>query len=286
MTTKVIDLTVMPTGARYENTYGEYLNIFQDIATTPANVPVKVIAPPAAWVSLLLWLDCEVVNPQVYFEHDAALVPSVTALTRPIDRTIMEGFTTFRPETVHALYLIDMLEWNVTRNCPHQSQKEFIITNNGSYHRKEILDYITAFQKFTPKKRKVVIVPCAADKPYPSPLHKEVLARIPDDYYMLVSSGAIGFAPEELWPIMPLYDAGLPYDWRLMNAAKDYFGRTEHDRIISYCDYSNPALYCAFNQLGINDKVDYVTEIKVYADYLDLMKPELLAKLEDAFKRG
>jgi hypothetical protein len=290
-----IDLTVMPSGTRYEDRYGQYLEIFHRIATTPANIKVVVVSPPASWWPLFMYLQCWIRGkaPQIYFEH-CKLVKDATYTVGKLDRTAVEVLCGFRPECVDALWKIDM-QWEVPEGrVRKENKKEFIVTNNGSFHRPEVTHYLkNVLAKYTPKKRKVVLVPCAADKPYPSRLHKEVLARMPDDYYLAVATGVLGIVPQDLWPEMPHYDSGIPNEWRLMRIAEKYFHLHQHNRVVVYCDYYSEALEQAFENINGGhilsvpyglEKVKFVLPIKFYYDYENLLSENWLKLLEQAFQ--
>jgi len=133
------------------------------------------------------------------------------------------------------------------------------------------------------------LVPCAADKPYPSPLHQAVLDRMPADFYLANVTGVLGIVPQAAWPTMPHYDSGIPNEWRLMRVAEKYFRLHRHDRVVVYADYYNEALYQAFCNVypphEFDSHVTFVNDVKFYYDYLPLLNPEYLKKLENVFQK-
>ena len=276
----IIDLTILPEGARYEDRYGKYLEIFKRIAETPRETKVLVISPPWSWVPLLWHLECDWMYAVNEFNH-CSMVKAVLQTIVAFDRTSIEVLCGFRPETVDALWKIDC-QWSTARARRYTNQKEFIVTTNGSFFRSEVLQFGFALAAYVPTKSKVVLVPCAADKPYPSELHKAVLDIMPPDYYLMNATGVLGLVPQDLWPVMPHYDSGIPYEWRLMNIAMAYFTRNQHMRIVVYCDYYNLALSRALQLIGQADKAIFVNEVKFYDDYIDLLNPTRLNKLKDA----
>src|SRR4051812_24312817 len=96
----VIDLTVMPSGVRYEDRYGKYLEIFQNIALQPVTQNVVVYDPPYSWIPLLEYLHCRVVGGQEYFEHDALIKALDQQYRTEFDRTAVEVLCGLRPELV------------------------------------------------------------------------------------------------------------------------------------------------------------------------------------------
>ena len=163
-------------------------------------------------------------------------------------------------------------------------QREFIITANSSFWRQEVTHYIqNDLAAYTPTKTKLVLVPCAADKDYPSPLHKAVMERMPEDYYIANATGVLGIVPQDLWPVMPHYDSGIPNEWRLLHVFLSYFSQHPHTEIVVYADFYNIAMHCAFRMLGMLDRVTFVHPVVFYSDYLDLLAPENLAKLDAVF---
>ena len=236
------------------------------------------------WVPLLRYLGVQtIVDPVLFFKHDWLVAPlwNTGALKQTtLDRTTIEVLCGLRPELVDALWKCDM-QWETMR-VPHERQKEFIVTNNGSFHRKEVLDFLWQLQQYSPTKKKVVLVPCAADKPYPAPMHSEVLALMPENFYLMNATGVLGLVPQDLWSIMPHYDSGLPNEWRLFNTVKMYFSKHHHEQIVVYCDYYNEAIYEGLRAVGQLDRTTFVNEVKFYADYLNLLEPARLAQLKSA----
>lgn len=271
-----IDLTQMPSEFRYEDRYGHYMEIFRTIAYTEPAELVQVVNPPICWIPFLRILGCEVQGCQNYFEHDSILVSMVM---QPLDRTAIEVLAGFRPELTDVLWKMDVQWTDAKRKWNYTEEREFIVTTNGSFHRASILKYLEELRHYTPPCDKVVLVPCAADKPYPAPLHSAVLAMLPSDYYLANLTGVLGIVPQEKWGTMPLYDSGVPYEWRLLNVAREYFTRNKHRRIVVYADFYNLAIQEALRTVTDTDVV-FVNEARFYADYLNLLDPQLLAKLQ------
>lgn len=278
----IIDLSVMPEGKTYENTYSGYMKVFEEIAHIRGDEPVVVKDAPYSWLPLLYHLNCIILSAKQQFEH-CWMVKKLDF--RSLNRTEVEVLCGIRPETVDALWKCDM-QWDIPpgRVRDYGVRKEFIVTNNGSFHRPEVLHYLKVLQQYTPPKRKVVLVPCAADKPYPSPLHQAVLNILPEDYYLCNATGVVGLVPQDLWEAMPHYDSGVPNRWRLMDVMLDYFTRNQHDRIIVYCDFYGEAIHRALTILGQLDRADFILAPIFRYDYMDLMAPKLLTELESALR--
>jgi hypothetical protein len=90
--------------------------------------------------------------------------------------------------------------------------------------------------------------------------------------------------PRELWDIMPLYDSGLPNQWRLMLETEKYFLSNRYDRIVVYSDFYNEAIMRARPHSArpvefVNPNVDH---------YLPLLSDTYLERLRvvlsDAWK--
>jgi hypothetical protein len=283
---RVINLATLPQGQTYEDRYQGYLKVFHDIATTPGNVHIHVESPPWSWVPLLRHLRCSNDVPVNRFEHCPMVAGAMLNNKMRQDRTALEVLCNFRPETADALWKCDM-QWPTSsgRVVDYGPSREFIVTTNGAFHRPEVLEFMERLRHYTPTKRKVIIVPCAADKPYPAPMHEKVLSMIPDDYYVMNATGVLGLIPQDLWGIMPWYDSGIPNEWRLFNIARNYFKKHQHDRVIVFADFYAQSLHHAFASLGMLDepgKVRFVLPVQFYADYVDLLTPERLQALAAA----
>lgn len=283
-----VDLTVMPQGQRYEDRYRGYLDVFERIAKTPVNERVHVTRPPWSWVPLLRHLDCDMMDPQMFFEHCPAVRGALIGQSaKDFDRTLVEVLCSFRPETADALWKCDV-QWATPRARRYAPVDEFIVTTNGAYHRPEVLHYMETLKAYQPTKKKVLLVPCAADKPYPSPMHQMCLDLLPDDFYLMNATGVVGLVPQDLWDVMPHYDSGIPNEWRLYQTVSQYFARHEHTRIVVYCDYYSEAIQEAFAAIGQYDLAEFILPVQFYADYVDLMSKENIAALRDTlyFNKG
>jgi hypothetical protein len=275
----VIDLAKLPDAVRYEDRYGGYMQIFRDVAYN--NVATLIVKnPPASWVPLLKYLRCEVDSPRVCFEHDRMVLKILDE--EKFDRTSLEVLCGFRPETTDALWKVDM-QWELApcRRTESENKKEFIVTTNGSFHRPEVLHYLrNVLPRYTPGKRKVVLVPCAADKPYPSVMHQAVLDRMPEGFYLAIATGVLGIVPQDLWGEMPHYDSGLPYEWRLQKVLEEYLIQVPHERIVVYADFYSLAIEQAVKNAYQFLVTSFVNPVRFYEDYLDLLDPERLSQLE------
>jgi hypothetical protein len=273
-------------GLRYEDTYGEYLQLFEYIATVPADIPIFVEGAPWCWVPLLRWLNCSLMNSVRFFEHCDVVREAVLG---PTDRTLVEVLCGFRPECVDALWKVDA-QWFPAR-VQRDVRKNFIVTTNGGFHRVEVMSYLNRLQAYVPPmgKRDVVLVPCAADKPYPSPLHKAVLERMPESFYLMNVTGVLGLLPQDLWDVAPHYDSGVPYEWRILRVMQDYFSRHFHRNVVVYSDFYSLPISYAFDLLrsrglGPLGRIKFVLPVQFYYDYQNLLAPVQLNKLVEAFK--
>lgn len=276
------------TGQRYEDRYGGYLALFKEVSDAiDGGEEVMVTGAPWSWMPLLRYMGAEVVRPIAYFgaaDNVAAAMLRHQPGPQVLTRSVVEALCALRPETVDALWKVDR-QWKTQVRQPAM-EREFIVTSNGSFDRPEIQLYERALAAFRPIKTKVVLVPCAADKPYPAEMHKAVLARMPDDFYLANITGVLGIVPMDLWPVMPHYDSGIPNEWRTMNVVKRYFGEHSHSHIVVYCDFYNMAIDAGLKLAGgySHGEVDFVNAVQFYPDYLNLLDEGRLSDLEAAFK--
>lgn len=290
MTHKFFNLEKLPTGRRYEDEYGVWLDFFQTIAESVAQgIEVDVHFAPRSWTAFIYYLGGHVHADKTHFDEDLLIARCPADLHFQAKengrlRELVELHSASRPELVDALYKADM-EWKVDKSkWRHTWQREFKVTCNGSFFRPEVLEYINEdLPKYTPTKKNCVIVPCAADKPYPADLHKAVRSVIPDDFEILIGTGVLGIVPEGLWDVMPLYDSGLPNQWRLMNIAADFFTKHHYENVVVYSDFYNTAIWRGLKtaQQKQSETFDYtfVTSLKEYTNYLNLLDPKLLTDL-------
>lgn len=286
----LIDLTELPTGPTYEDRYRGYLDVFERVSCAPVQERVIVLHPPWSWVPLLWYMSCECVEPRTEFEHCGVVMRALSGylglhgylarLAKPFDRTLIEVLCGFRPECVDALWKVDV-QWKTERvrvRADEPRRNEFIVTNNGSFSRPEVLDYIEQFElEYEPMKRKVLLVPCAADKPYPAPLHSMCLSLLPKDFYLMNVTGVLGLIPQDLWPVMPHYDSGIPNRWRVFEMVRRYFKKFPHVRVLVYCDFYNEAICAGLHDVG--QVAEFVLPVKFYPDYLNLMDNQFVHAL-------
>lgn len=279
--TKYLDFSTLPQGRTYEDQYQGYLRLFEDIARTPPDIAIQVKGPPWSWVPLLHYLRCLPIAPRTFFRHDeaarGAVVVARAASPNCMDRTFVEVMCGFRPECVDALWKCDM-QWKTERAKGYENDGvEFVVTNNGSFHRREVNAFTEVLREYVPKKRNVVLVPCAADKPYPAPLHRAILAFLPDSYYLCNVTGVLGLVPQDLWDHMPHYDSGIPNRWRVLEAVKWYFRKFSHEKIVVYCDFYVEAISIGLDMAA--QSATFMVPVEFHADYLDLLDEGRLLSL-------
>jgi hypothetical protein len=275
----------------YEDEYGQYLAIFREVASLPPDIPVVVSGAPFTWVPLLRYLRCQCVSPQVWFPH-CWTMRDVAFDFDPSDRTMVEAFSCLRPELVDALWKCDV-QWESKRPL-YNDAGPFVVTNNGSFHRRSVMEFLQRIEREVTKKRwpedvakdKVVLLPCAADKPFPARMHQRVLDMLPDDtWHAMIATGVCGLVPDTLWAEMPWYDSGIPNRWRVYTFTRDYFRRRPHARIILYMDFYSQAVWDGICAAGHRSFTEAINPIQFYQDYLDLNDPELLKKLDTVINR-
>lgn len=279
-------------GTRYEDVYGTYMEIFRELATYEGQWVARDV--PGSWLPLFTMLNIVVERVAFKFEHDQLVAAAWNAANNgtQLDRTALEALCAFRPETIDALWKLDR-QWTLHEDRIHFTRKEehfkreFIVTGNGSFDRPEVVAYEKALAAYTPTKKRVIMVPCAADKPYPSHLHAKVIELLEelgvrDQWYIANATGVLGIVPEDLWPVMPYYDSGIPNQYRLMRIAKDYFSRTEHEAIVTYMDFYTRSFDQGVSFSDYRGGMIHVNEPRFYYDYLDLLDNVRLSKLRQA----
>jgi len=280
-------------GERYEDVYGGYMEFFERMAKM-GGADVVIENAPCSWLPILGYLRIPVLRPVDVFDYCPNVFAAFEAksnVLRTADedgadfRTFIEVMSGFRPECVDALWKIDR-QWELHPDRVYQGgfKRDFIVTCNGSFHRPEIRAYEKALAAYTPTKHKVIMLPCAADKPYPSKLHQTVIdllneLGVRDEWYIANATGVLGVVPEDLWNVMPYYDSGLPDRWNLLTVAREYFTKHPHDAIITYMDFYGQAFEEAvpvtyYGTLHVNAPT-------FYYDYLDLLDPERLDRLRN-----
>jgi predicted RNA-binding protein len=210
----------------------------------------------------------------------------------PSDRTMIEALCCVRPELVDALWKCDM-QWESQRPV-YVATGPFMVTSNSSFHRAEVRDFLARIahykkhKKLTPEqvaRTNVVLLPCAADKPFPAPMHEAVLSMLPDaTWYAAIVTGVCGIVPQEMWAEMPWYDSGIPNRWRVYTACRDYFRARPHARVVMYMDFYSEAVFDALNASN-HSHAETVNPVQFYYDYLDLGDNKRLLELRALLRR-
>lgn len=278
----VVDLIELPLGGTYEDTYGSWLDIFKTVHSWRSKgKKVTVVDCPGSWVILFRYMGCSITGIRFgQFVNDSIGSYAVSLSTEQVNRTLVEVLSCFRPEVVDALWKIDN-EWGGI-DYQDEDDSNFIITCNGGFYRREIREYLTRLSKYRESKNKVVLVPCSADKPYPSELHSLIIERLPSDYYLAIVTGALGIVPYGLWDKMPNYDLGVPNHSRVIEIVTDYFLRNRHSVVISYLDFYNTSIATVFKILpktSVPEGVVFINEVKPCNNYVDLQSERRLNKL-------
>jgi len=279
-------------GKTYEDQYGGWLEFFRIIAEGNEKGPINVEGVPRCWVPLITYLGGVVTSSTVHFECDELLPPTTimlemyrAAAAKGLAREFVESYCTWRPELVDAMYKADM-EWPTMPRL-RNIRPEFVVTNNGSFHRPEVLEFFQLMMEHElESKHGIVLVPCAADKPYPSALHAAVRANIPADYRIAVVTGVFGVVPEEYWPIMPNYDSGVPNRWRAMKGVELHFAKYNYKDIVVYSDFYSEAIAFGLKNAGFLERAFFPLEDagvwkRGSTGYIDLRKPEHLELLRE-----
>lgn len=273
-------------GRTYEDVYSGWLGAFKEVAES--KVPIRVVGAPHVWTPLMLYLGADVVKPEPHFPCDEWWTGAgITAAWRVAKanneaRDFVEHACSCRPELVDALWRADRV-WHTYSPFSAPTGSDFVVASVNAFDRPEIKEYekkLTAYRP-SPSIKRCVITNCAADKPYPAPLHKAISERLPDpSWHMVTATGVLGILPEELWADAPYYDSGWPNFERLRAVATDYFRRTRYERVVVYTDLYAPVIAEALGALRV--PAAFPLDLKWRTGYLPLTEPVLLERLEHA----
>lgn len=266
-------------GAGYAHEYDAWLALFKFLACTEDSYMLFNV--PSSWCPFLAYLGHRVRTVQMVAAWECERFDWLGEFERAVDRRrVVEIASTCRPELVHALYCLDT-EWK-KGSTAHELQPGFPVTCNGSFFRPEVQHYQNLLNRYVPNGHdKCVLVPCSAEKPYPSGLHMKVMSVLPDStWHVVVATGVLGLVPQELFEDMPMYDSGLPNLERVTATVRWYFSRHEYERVICYSDFYAVAIRRGLEGAGID--ADYVLGSHYRDTYENLLLPEHLYRLEEA----
>jgi hypothetical protein len=265
-------LDVPESGSTYEDTYGARLHLFQAVAEAEFGA-YSVVDAPLNWQPLLYYLGHSSVFERGGYDCRNRVIETQT-------RADVEAACATEPLLVDALWRSDMV-WKTSRR--HQNQKVFPIATYSGFYRPEIIEYIEKLRQHRSRATRAVFVPCAADKPYPAPLHKAVMELLPHSgWEIVVISSAIIAAPQGLWDEAPHYDAGLPLFERMSGRwAKEWAESCTYKVTVNYCDM----LYGGVNRLFPNtlsgfSPIDTPSSYEPHHTYKNLMTVGRLAALK------
>lgn len=284
------DLIRHTAGAEYEREYDEYIAFFRMLATSAVVVSCSNV--PRCWAPFVRYLGHAVETVDVRFGSADFLEWESAYDKAPDKRRVVEMASAARPELVHALYYADT-EWPcplLVREAPAPS---FPVTVNASFYRPEVRDFQRRLQSYMPSCKRAVLVPCSAAKPYPSALHVAVGKLIvrhggAEPWDLIVVSGTLGLAPEELWPHAPQYDAGLPNHARVEQVVRWYFTTHRYERVVCFSDFYGHSIHAALERVPKSarpDRVDYVLGYHWRDTYENLMLPEHMMALAEVLAR-
>ena len=247
-------------GPGYSNTYERFLSTFQFLATTSEVVTCENV--PMCWVPLIRWLGHEIGSCGVVVgaNWDGDMIDWTAAYDLALDkRHLVEISSACRPELVHALFKVDT-EWPCPLRYNQPYMTNFVVTTNGSFFRSEVLSYLRRLvTTFFPPTRRVIITPCFADKPYPSPVQTKILSLIDQTkWYLASATGVLGISPQPLWPFAPSYDAGVPNLERCEKIMRWFFTAHAHDAVVVYSDFYASAVHRAWIDSKATGKIAFV----------------------------
>lgn len=273
----------------YSHEYDGYLAFFAMLGH--ATDAVQCWNVPASWAPLVAYLGHDVKSVRRHHGPgwDCESVDWLAAYKAAFDevsgdpRRVVEISSTCRPELVHALYLVDTA-WPCVFRVRGASPHCIPVTCNGSFFRDEIREFRSMLRAYEPRYRNVVLVPCAADKPYPAPVHvavREIIGHRP--FYIAVATGVLGLVPDSEWDSMPLYDSGIPNLHRVEDTVSWYFTRHDHARIVVFSDFYAHAIANGLSRVrGLGADVTYILGNHYRDTYENLLLPEHLNALDRA----
>jgi hypothetical protein len=248
-------------GKTYEDTYGGWLKQLQAVAEAPDG-ELMLVGAPGSWHPLLWYLG------EKQFDADSRA---------PFRRHEVEAACAAEPVLVDALWRADM-RWGGTRR--HIYEEAFPIATYSGFWRPEILGFMHLVRDMPLSgKTKCILLPCAADKPYPSPLHKRVRELAGHDYELIVVSSVVGCAPEGAWDALPKYDAGLPYFDRVASSVKQYFSERPYEKLVVYSDMLQHDIREGLHMLDVDVVAPFAFPKR--CDYRDLLDEGMLAGLKE-----
>lgn len=275
-------------GKTYEHTYLGWVEWLRNLAFAPE--PAKV-AVPASWAPFCAYLGHFPEALLNWFPEDQFAAAHAWENTDDL-RRLVEVMSASRPELAHALYEWDTC-WRNERPRPRidiadryirPASHSILVTCNGSFFRPEFMQYLEGLKSFDlpsgVEMRRLVICPCAADKPYPAPLHTAIKEAVPDAY-LIIATGVLGMIPEDLWATCPSYDSGIPNQVRVYEETKALFSRVPKRRraVVIYSDFYGPWIARALRDAGQSyKKVFSLDDIS----YRDLRSEENLFLLKEA----
>lgn len=276
-------------GATYEATYLGWVNFLRNLAVAPKRTRVAV---PRSWAPFVHYMGHQVAHFLNWFPEDEILWHGDRLPGPDGERRLVEVMSACRPELVHALYEWDT-DWRHAENAkarvrhrPADPDHMFVVTGNASFYRPEVLAYLDelhAWQpSYDPETTHVILVPCAADKPYPAPLHKKIRERLTTrKIYQIVVTGVLGLVPEALWDTCPKYDSGLPNQLRVTAEVDRYFGKHYHRHVHVYSDFYAKSIERGALARFLGDVFHWPLGVRKEEDgYLDLMADAHLSALE------
>jgi hypothetical protein len=273
-------------GATYEHTYSGWLAFLKEIAES--KVPCEVEGAPRVWTPLLRYFGANATHAIRCFESDdwwsEAQIESGWAMASRQGnvRGFVEHVCSTRPELVDALWRADRV-WGAALPYASWRRRDFIVASVNAFDCPEIRDYERALDIFVPKRRKAVITNCAADKPYPAPLHRAIESLLPDgSWHLIAATGVVGLLPQELWADAPNYDSGWPNFERARAVAMRYFARHRYERVVVYTDLYAPVIAEVLTALRV--PAVYPLELRWRSGYLPLSDSVCLDRLREALR--
>lgn len=291
-----------PWRGSYAHEYDGYLAFFRLLGHSSVRYGCHHV--PMSWAPFIRYLGHNVLSTSTRYSIPG--LDWLEAWNNSNDkRHVVEIASTTRPELVHGLYLADT-EWPVPLRANVSFLQKFPVTNNGSFFRAEVEAFRRRLRAWEKPEEivRAVVVPCAAEKPYPAALHRAVLERVgrladAAKWHLIIATGVLGLAPQELWSCAPSYDSGLPNLDRVTQTTAWYFTRHRYERVVVFSDFYAYAfrhgMLRAFPESGTvttlaaqshrRPKVEYLFGHNYRDTYENVQLVEHLDRLENALRK-
>lgn len=260
----------MDKGSSYENTYGKWMSQFEEMATSDEDFVAE--GCPKEWLPLV-W----------YFGGSETGITSLT-------RNAMEQACCAHPVLVDSFWRAHFV-WSSKPFRQLEEREDLLITNHLSFYSPPLMEYRKRLQEWMSahhgeRRNKVLVVTnCSADKPYPAELHRAILKTAKEvgaDVELLITTGACGAIPQELFGIAPLYDSGVPNKWNCQQTLEEVASAVWWESVVVFTEFLSESAVRAFT--GKCGMLYVPLGSGKYHSYLPLAESELQGVLKNTLQ--